>query len=62
MTPEEQQQVTAEQAFGILSAAYAQLTVENRLLQANLAIAHKRIAELTPKPESNVVPITEPAA
>ena len=50
MSPEEQQQVTPEQAFGILASAYAQLTVENRLIQASLAMANKRIAELMPKP------------
>ena len=50
MTQDEQQQVTPEQAFGILASAHAQLTVENRLLMASLAQANKRIAELTPKP------------
>ena len=63
MTQEEPQPITSEQAFGILSAAYAQLTVENRLLQASLALANKRIAELEKPaaPSDNVVPLKDPA-
>lgn len=62
MTPSEQQPLTAEQAFGILSAAHAELVVENRLLRTTLAQANQRIAELTPKAETNVVPIDGGAA
>ena len=66
MTPEEQQQVNAMMRF--YEAQVSNLTREGAQaagIAENLAIqlkaAQERIKELTPKPESNVVPIGEPA-
>lgn len=42
--------ITPQQAFGILAAAYAEQTVENRLLRTNMAILEARVKELTPPP------------
>ena len=54
MTNESSQQISSEQAFGILSAAYAELTVETRLLRATLIQTNQKIKELmTPAQEQS---------
>ena len=66
MTPEEQQQVNAamlyaERQCGNLMREGAQLAAQLEACAQQLKAANERIAELTPKPESNVTPIKEPA-
>ena len=67
MTPHEIQIMQARCAF--YEAQFANVVHEGALKAAqaeSLAImlkaAHEELAALRPKPESNVVPITEPAA
>ena len=67
MTPEEQQQVNAAMAYmerqcANLAREGANMAIALERCAQQLKAANDRIAELTPKPESNVVPITEPAA
>ncbi len=70
MTPEEQQQVNAAMAYmerqcGNLAREGAQMAGNLEACAQQLKVAQERIKELTPSPvmaESNVVPITEPAA
>ena len=67
MTPEEQQQVNAmrahyERQCGNLAREGSNAAALAETLAIQLRAAQERIKELTPKPESNVVPIAEPAA
>ena len=67
MTQDEQQQVNAMMRFyetqvANLSREGAQAAGIAEALAIQLKAAQEKIKELTPKPESNVVPITEPAA
>lgn len=67
MIPEEQQQVNAmmrfyEQQIANLSREGASAAGVAEALAIQLKAAQEKLKALEPKPESNVVPITEPAA
>ena len=67
MTPEEQQVNTAqiiylEQQMVNLAHEGSVKAAQAEFLAMQLKAAQEKIAALTPKPESNVVQITEPAA
>ena len=69
MTPEQQQQQQVNAALAYFERQCANLAREGAQMAATaeglairLQAAQDELAALKPKPESNVVPITEPAA
>ena len=66
MTPEEQQQVNAafrayEANVANMARECANMAMALEAVAIKLKASEEKVKELTPKPESNVVPITEPA-
>ena len=67
MSKDEQQQVNAMRAFferqvGNLASEGANAAALAESLAIKLKAANEELERLRPKPENNVVPITEPAA
>ena len=55
MTKDKPQEINSAQAFAILSEAYAEQTVELRVLRTQLVHALRRVEELTPKKDDEKV-------
>ena len=43
--------MTPEQAFGVLSAEFAETVVENRIMRVKIVELEAKVKELTPPPE-----------